>query len=575
MDNSSVAPVMIDNDEHQAKLSATHQKSSKGGWKSAIFIIFVEVGERFAYYGVSANLIMYLTNVLGQPIATAAKNVNVWVGVSSVFPLFGGFVADSYLGRFKTILISSVIYLIGLILLTLSVSVVPLRHRRAVFFTALYILAVGEGGHKPCVQTFAADQFDDDTPEEKKAKSSFFNWWYLGIVFGAASAVLVVIYVQEYVGWAVGFAMPTAAVAVALVVFLIGTFSYRREGPVGSPLTRVAQVFVAAAKKWRVSVARDVWNVCWDDARGGTHEEGGATVRTLARTNQFRFLDKAMIIDDIDASSKTRNYWRLCSVNQVEEVKLLIRLLPIWFSCMIFAIVIAQLSTFFTKQGSTMVRSIGSHFHIPPATLHVSTGLVILITVPIYDRILVPIARNITGLPSGITMLQRMGIGMFLSILTMVVAALVEAHRVSIAKAHGLINSPKATVPMGVWWLLPQYMLSGVSDVFTIIGMQELFYDQMPEKMRSMGAAAYVSTIGGGSFLSSIVITIVQAISSRYGSKWLGDNLNSAHLDYFYWVLAGLSTINLVFYIWAAKGFVYKKVEGDNPLEDKELSLQG
>lgn len=71
-----------------------------------------------------------------------------------------------------------------------------MSHREALFFFALYILAIGEGGHKPCVQTFAADQFNEENPEEKAAKSSFFNWWYLGIVIGATTAVLLVIYVQ-------------------------------------------------------------------------------------------------------------------------------------------------------------------------------------------------------------------------------------------------------------------------------------------------------------------------------------------------------------------------------------------
>lgn len=70
----------------------------------------VEVAERFSYYGVSGNLITYLTIVLGQPTATAAKNVNIWSGVSMVSPILGAIVADSYLGRFKTIIISSIIY---------------------------------------------------------------------------------------------------------------------------------------------------------------------------------------------------------------------------------------------------------------------------------------------------------------------------------------------------------------------------------------------------------------------------------------------------------------------------------
>lgn len=83
-----------------------------------------------------------------------------------------------------------------MVLLTLSVSVIPLDYRKAIFFVALYILSVGEGGHKPCVQTFAADQFDEDSLEDKKVKSSFFNWWFFGIVAGSSSAILAVIYVE-------------------------------------------------------------------------------------------------------------------------------------------------------------------------------------------------------------------------------------------------------------------------------------------------------------------------------------------------------------------------------------------
>lgn len=172
-------------------------------------------------------------------------------------------------------------------MLTLAVSVVPLQLRHTVFFVALYILSVGEGGHKPCVQTFAADQFDENIPEEKVAKSSFFNWWYVGIVFGATSAILVVIYVEDYVGWSIGFGMLAVAVAAALVVFLVGSWGYRRQAPVGSPFTRVAQVVVAAVRKRRLS-ERDARGLC--DESYGVSVEGGAAagVQALARTSRLR-----------------------------------------------------------------------------------------------------------------------------------------------------------------------------------------------------------------------------------------------------------------------------------------------
>ncbi|XVF41111.1 hypothetical protein PTKIN_Ptkin01aG0254200 [Pterospermum kingtungense] len=564
----SVAPVTIDNDHQNSR-----NKSSKGGWNAAIFVIFVEMAERFAFYGLAGNLITYLTNNLGEPVATAAKNVNTWVGVSAIFPLLGAFVADSYLGRFKTILASSLIYFLGMVLLSLSVSVIPMHSRKPVFFTALYVLSVGEGGHKPCVQTFAADQFDENNPEEKAAKSSFFNWWYLGIVTGASVAIVVVIYLQDNVSWAAGFGVLAGSLAVALALFLIGIRRYRKQSPTGSPFTKVAQVFVAAAKKWRVSETHGGRGICYeDDDVGGSHVPRQTRGHNLVRTKQFRFLDKAMIIDDEDALSKTKNPWRLCSLNQVEEVKLVLRLIPIWLGCLMFSAVITQLHTFFTKQGSTMLRSIGPHFQVPPAALQSLVGLTILIAVPIYDRVFVPIARKITGHPSGITMLQRIGIGLFVSILNMVVAAVVETARVNTARNHGLIDTPKAVVPMSVWWLLPQYVLTGIGDVFTIIGLQELFYDQMPEEMRSIGAAAYICVVGVGSFINTAIISVVQMITSRRGNVWLGDNLNRAHLNYFYWVLAGLSAITLCVYMWIANGFVYKKVENvDGTSEGREL----
>ncbi|XP_031111070.1 protein NRT1/ PTR FAMILY 5.4 [Ipomoea triloba] len=534
----------------------------KGGWKSAIFIIFVEMAERFSYYGIAGNLITYLTTVLGQPTATAARNVNTFLGVSALFPILGAFLADSYVGRFKTIVVSTAVYILGLVMLVVA-STAALRRHGTLFFVALYTVSVGEGGHKPCVQTFAADQFDEDLPEEKQAKSSFFNWWYLGILVGATLAVLVVIYVEDFVGWTVGYGMLAAATVLALAVFLAGSRTYAREAPVGSPFTRVAHVVAAAVRKRRLSEERDGRGIWYGDGEiGGAAAADGERLRTraLARTNQFRFLDKATIIDDTDVSSEKRNPWRLCSVSQVEEVKLLLRLIPIWLSCLTFAAVIAQHGTFFTKQAATLDRSLGS-FHFPPASFQVVTSTTILISVALYDRLLVPAARRLTGVPSGITVLQRIGAGLVISVVTMTVAGALETKRLRVAAEHGLLDSPTATLPMPIWWLAPQYVLTGLGDVFTIVGLQELFYDQMPVQMRSTGAALYLSIVGVGNFLSGVLITIVQRISARSGHQWLLNNLNRSHLNYFYWLLAGLSAVNFCIYVFAAKAFVYKKVE--------------
>ncbi|ERM97850.1 hypothetical protein AMTR_s00118p00129200 [Amborella trichopoda] len=287
-------------------------RSGTGGWRSSLFIIGVEVAERLAYYGASSNLITYLTDYLNQNTATAAKNVNIWSGVASLLPLLGAFVADSYLGRYRTIIISSLIYLLGLILLTLSAAVPSLQpngcyktepralakchgsstFQVAFFFFSLYLIALGQGGHKPCVQSFGADQFNEDDPTERRGKASFFNWWYMGICGGSLLAVSVVMYVQDNMGWGLGFGIPAVAMAMGLGAFLWGRTSYRLSVPGGSPFIKIVQVIVAAARKRNVPWPQSVkWEEDEEDEEKlllwSSEVYELRTNRTLPHTKQF------------------------------------------------------------------------------------------------------------------------------------------------------------------------------------------------------------------------------------------------------------------------------------------------
>nr|AFK39795.1 unknown [Lotus japonicus] len=95
-------------------------RASTGSWKAALFIIAIEFCERLSYFGIATSLVLYLTKVIHQDLKTTARNVNYWSGVTTLMPLLGGFIADAYLGRYATVFASSIVYLIGLVLLTLS-----------------------------------------------------------------------------------------------------------------------------------------------------------------------------------------------------------------------------------------------------------------------------------------------------------------------------------------------------------------------------------------------------------------------------------------------------------------------
>ncbi|XP_010534099.1 PREDICTED: protein NRT1/ PTR FAMILY 5.10 [Tarenaya hassleriana] len=522
---------------------------SSGGWRAAGFVIGVEVAERFAYYGISSNLIMYLTGPLGQSTAAAAANVNAWSGTASLLPLLGGFVADSFLGRFRTILASSALYILGLGLLTLSamipsdckvanlLSSCSAQFQVILFFGALYLVALAQGGHKPCVQAFGADQFDGQDPEECKAKSSFFNWWYFGMCTGTLVTLWVLNYIQDNLSWALGFGIPCIAMVVALIIFLLGTRTYRfcTGGEERNPFARIGKVFLAAAKNWRMPAS----------AVADAEETLGLLPHKSSQ--QFSFLNKAMVAP-IDS----------CTMAEVEEAKAVLRLAPIWVTCLVYAVVFAQSPTFFTKQGATMDRSFLPGFKIPAATLQSFISLAIVIFIPIYDRILIPVARSMTHKPAGITMLQSIGTGIFLSLVAMVIAALVEMKRLKTAEDYGLVDLANATIPMSVWWLIPQYVLFGISDVFAMVGLQEFFYDQVPSELRSVGLSLYLSIFGIGNFLSSFMISVIEKATSQSGGvSWFANDLNKGHLDYFYWLLAGLSFIGLASYSYFAKSYMY------------------
>ncbi|XWS67138.1 hypothetical protein CRYUN_Cryun05aG0261200 [Craigia yunnanensis] len=536
-------------------------RASTGVWKASLFIIAIEFSERLSYFGIATSLILYLTMVIHQDLKTAARSANYWAGVTTLMPLFGGFVADAYLGRFYTVLVSSVVYLLGLLLLTMSwfvpslkacdaeVCDKPRKIHEVAFFLAIYLISIGTGGHKPALESFGADQFDDDHSEERKKKMSFFNWWNSGLCCGLLLGVTVVVYVQDNVNWGVADIILTIVMAWSLLIFIIGRPYYRYRMPSGSPLTPMLQVFVAAISKRKLPYPSNPAELYEVPKSQKAHE------RLLCHTKKLKFLDRAAIVEDKENSIDKQSPWKLATVTKVEEMKLILNMIPIWLATLPFGICVAQTSTFFIKQGVTMNRNIGD-FQLPPASIYSLAAIGMIISVIIYEKVLVPALRKATGNERGIKILQRIGIGMIFSITTMIVAALVERKRLAAVKKDPVNGS----LSLSVFWLAPQFIIIGAGDGFSLVGLQEYFYDQVPDSMRSLGIAFYLSVIGAANFLSSLLITLIDHITEKGGKSWFGKDLNSSRVDNFYWLLAIITMANLCFFVFVAKRYSYKNV---------------
>jgi dipeptide/tripeptide permease len=547
-------------------------RSKTGGWKACSFIVVYEVFERMAYYGISSNLILYLTKKLHQGTVTASNNVTNWVGTIWITPILGAYVADAHLGRFWTFLIASTIYLSGMSLLTLAVSLPTLKPPQcleidvtkckkastlqlAVFYGALYTLAIGTGGTKPNISTIGADQFDDFHPKEKSHKLSFFNWWMFSIFFGTLFANTVLVYIQDNVGWTLGYALPTLGLAISIMIFLSGTPFYRHKLPAGSTFTRMARVIVAALRKWKVPVPHDTKELY--ELHMEEYAKKGSNTYRIDSTPTLRFLDKACV------KTGSTSPWMLCTVTHVEETKQMLRMIPILVATFVPSTMMAQINTLFVKQGTTLDRHIGS-FKIPPASLGAFVTLSLLVCVVLYDRFFVKIMQKLTKNPRGITLLQRMGIGLVIHTIIMVIASFTERYRLSVAKEHGLVESG-GQVPLSIFILLPQFILMGTADAFLEVAKIEFFYDQAPESMKSIGTSYSSTTLGIGNFISTFLLSTVSHITKQHGHKgWILNNLNDSHLDYYYAFFAVLNLLNLVFFTIVTRFYVYRVEVSDS-----------
>ncbi|KAF8664912.1 hypothetical protein HU200_054229 [Digitaria exilis] len=514
--------------------------------------------QHIAYFAVSTNLVNFLRDRLHQDSKAAANSVTNWRGTSYVMSLVAAFLADAFLGRYWTIALFMLVSVVAYVALTVCAAAAA--PSAAMFYVGLYLQGLG-CAMQPVVTSFGGDQFDDSDEEGRRRQSSFFNWFYQSLNVGSLIGGTVLVWVQSNISWGLGYGIPALCSVLAVAVFLAGTGAYRRhQPPAGSPITRVAQVVVAAARKWRVEApahASELHECEGDDGMSATIQGS----RRLAHTDQFRFLDKAAVET---AGDKARpSPWRLCTVTQVEELKCVLRLLPVLASGILFSAAYVQMSSTFILQGDTLDPYVGS-FRVPAAVISIFETISVMLWVPLYDRVVVPLARRVTGHERGFTQLARMGVGLAVLAVAMVAAGTLEVERRCVIARHGMFDTNDGMdgmyLPLSVFWQVPQYVVVGAAEVFTFIGQLEFFYDQAPDAMRSLCSGLSTVSFALGNYLSSALVTVVARATARGGRDgWIPDEINRGRLDDFFWLLAVLCVGNVGVYLLIARWYTYKK----------------
>ncbi|XP_068649247.1 protein NRT1/ PTR FAMILY 7.2-like [Aristolochia californica] len=542
------------------------RKQCIGGWKSGILLLVNQGLATLAFFGVGVNLVLFVRRVMQQGNASAANTVSKWTGTVYLFSLVGAFLSDSYWGRYKTCTIFQFIFVLGLVMLSLSswfVLITPAgcgdgEHKCkpvsgpgvGIFYLSIYLIALGNGGYQPSIATFGADQFDETDATERRSKVAFFSYFYLALNLGSLFSNTLLVYFEDSGGWLIGFWTATGSAVAALFLFWLGRPRYRHFRPSGNPLRRVAQVFVATARKLNVVVPGDDTQLYELEGR----ESAITGSRKILHSAEFGFLDKAATITSGDKFSENHRTdpWRLCTVTQVEEVKCVLKMLPIWLCTIIYSVVFTQMASLFVEQGATM-NTIIANFHIPPASMSAFDILSVAAFIALYQRVLNPLTKKLSGNHKGLNELHRMGIGLIIGMLAMVAAAVVEHERLKRVRVAGESSSF-----LSILWQIPQYALIGASEVFMYVGQLEFFNGQAPDGIKSIGSSLCMASISLGNYVSSLLVSVVMGITTRGSSTgWIPENLNSGHLDRFFFLLAGLSAVDFIFYVLCAKWYKY------------------
>ncbi|KAM3337791.1 hypothetical protein P3S68_032116 [Capsicum galapagoense] len=502
------------------------------------------------------NMILYLMNEYHMDMTTGSNIIYIWSAVTNIAPVVGAFMADSFVGRFQTIGLGSVVTLVGMFLFWLT-SVIPQARpppcvdsnnicRSAEMFQLFFlcfslgIVAIGAGTIKSSSLAFGSDQLKQEVYQgNARAMERYFSWYYALYALSLVVALTCLVYIQVNMRWALGFGAPVLLILFATVLIYLGTPFYVKLKPKSSLITGLFQVVVAAYRNRCLRLSSESADILY-------HRNKGSTI--VRPSEKLRFLNKACIVQDpqldLSPDGEATDPWRLCTVDQ---------------------------SSFPVLQAKAMDRHIGSTFEIPAASFGIFIVISGILWIVLYDCLILPVASKLTGKPVHFSTKQRMGFGLVLSFLSVLVVAVVEGVRRSIAIKQGHSDDPEGVIPMSAAWLLPQNCLTGFAEALNAIGQNEFYISEFPRSMSSIAASLIGFGMGVGNLLASFLMNTINDLTKGEGQEsWISSNINKGHYDYYYMVLAGFSLVNMLCYIVFSRAYGPCKGEEEEVMEEED-----
>ncbi|XP_011313545.1 peptide transporter family 1 [Fopius arisanus] len=353
--------------------------------KAIIFIVCMEFCERFSYYGMRTILSLYLKNKLHFSDDSSTVIYHIFMMFIYFFPLFGAILADSMLGRFKTIFYLSLVYALGQLILAAG-AVPPLGlPTREITMTGLFFIAVGTGGIKPCVSALGGDQFI--LPEQDKYLVTFFSIFCFTLNAGALLSSFLAPELRNNIAcfgdqecYSIAFAAPAILMIAAIAIFLVGRPLYIIKKPTGNIIVDVAKcMWHAICQKWN-------------------------SKQPIKRKHWLDYADDQY------------------NPKLISDIKMALRTLKVFLAFPMFWALVEQLGSRWTFQATRMDGEIGS-FLLKADQMQMANPLFIMIFIPLMEAVIYPIMTKLKFIDKP---LQRITTGGVLGAIAFIFSGLVE-----------------------------------------------------------------------------------------------------------------------------------------------------
>lgn len=464
---------------------------------AAFALAFIELCERFAYYG----SIILLQNFVqfprppgsstgagfedgqsgalgkGQRTATAVSLFNSFWAYT--MPVVGGFLADAKLGRSGAIQWGIGIAVLGHVILTISAAPAVLDHPNAalgIFVLAILVMGVGTGFFKSNVSVAISEQVVE--PLHVKTLSSgervlvdpavtasrVYTWFYMCINIGSVAGQVSMSFAAKYVGFWLGFLTPTALFLLCPLVLLAFKRKYVMHGATGSILPAAWNSLRIASKgRYHLNPVRT-----WRETVGSRSADFWNAAKPSFLRRRGEPLPSKMIWDDKFIDEFSRG---------LKACKIFLWYVPFWLSY-------NQNNNNLLSQAAVMETN-----GLPNEIINNLNPLSIIIFIPFFDRVIYPLCNRLGHRP---TPVKKITGGFFMASLAMVYSALIQ-HFVYATRPCPTTGS--CVAPLNVWLQGPSYVFIGIAEILASITGLEVAFNKAPKSMRSivMGIFLFMS----------------------------------------------------------------------------------